>query len=472
MIRKTNPDSIAPYLTDASNFSGGSATEIVIPETIEDLVSFLKNNNNPVTISGAGTGVTASRIPLSGVVVSLEKFKDIGEVINDSIRVGAAVSLEELQKRILSTEYFYPPNPTETWASIGGTLSTNASGSRSYKYGATRNFVLEVLIFLVDGRSARVSRGQKITSSLKLDDGSEILFPHTQYFSPSIKNASGYFIKPDMDWVDLFIGSEGTLGIIVETNLNLLPAPTDFLSGILFFEKEEHCWGLVEKIREKKETEISPCSIEYFDKYSLVKLKSKDDYIPTSTEAALFFEQEYYKSEDYENALEKWYEFLTEEKVLLEDSWFSSGPNDLKKFHDFRHRLPLIINEENSRQGRVKIGTDMAVPDKYFFEMMEFYHSTLTNSDIDYVVFGHIGDNHLHINLLPKENEIAKAKKIYGEMVDQVLKWDGTISAEHGIGKLKKEYFKRMVGEGTLQEMKEIKKLFDPAGLLGRETLF
>jgi D-lactate dehydrogenase (cytochrome) len=472
MLRKTNPDTIAPYLTDASNFSSGSATEVVIPETLEDLISFLKSNRSPVTISGAGTGVTASRIPLSGIVISLEKFKDIGEISNNSIRVGSAVSLAVLQKRLLSTPYFYWPNPTETLASIGGTLSTNASGSRSYKFGATRNFVLGALIILVDGRRARVSRGLKITSPLKLDDGSEITFPNIQYISPGIKNASGYFIKPDMDWLDLFIGSEGTLGIIVEADLKLLPDPSDFLSGIIFFEKEEHCWELVQKIREKNGNEISPCSVEYFDKYSLVKLKTKDDDIPSSSEAALFFEQEYYSASDYENALDQWYKFLTEEEVPLEDSWFSGGPNDLRKFHELRHKLPLIINEENSRQGRVKIGTDMAVPDKYFLELMRFYRKTLEKSNLDYVVFGHIGDNHLHINMLPQENEIALAKELYGELVDQVLKWDGTISAEHGIGKLKKEYFKQMVGDNVLAQMKSIKKLFDPSGLLGRETLF
>ncbi|MGV7221296.1 MAG: FAD-binding oxidoreductase [Nitrospinales bacterium] len=472
MLRKSIPDTIAPYLTDASNFSGGSATEVVIPETLEDLVSFLKYNTNPVTVSGAGTGVTASRIPLSGIVISLEKFKGIGEISNNSIRVEAAVTLAELQKKLLSSKYFYPPNPTETLASIGGTLSTNASGSRSYKFGATRNFVQGALIILVDGRSARVNRGQKISDSLILDDGSEINFPSIQYISPGIKNASGYYIKPDMDWIDLFIGAEGTLGIIVEIDLKLLPAPSDFLSGILFFENEEQCWELVQKIRDINGNDISPCSVEYFDKNSLLKLKTKDEDIPPSAEAALFFEQEYYNSADYENALDQWYKFLTEEKVSLENSWFSNGPNDLKKFHEFRHRLPLIINEENSRQGRVKIGTDMAVPDKFFIELMQFYRKTLEKSNLDYVVFGHIGDNHLHVNLLPQEDEISLAKNLYGEMVDQVLNWEGTISAEHGIGKLKKEYFKRMVGQNVLEQMQCIKKLFDPSGLLGRGTLF
>ena len=472
MLRKTSPDSIAPYLTDASNFSGGSATEVVIPETIEDLVSFLKNNNDPVTISGAGTGVTASRIPLSGTVISLEKFTQMGEISNESIRVGSAVSLADLQKRLLSSSYFYPPNPTETLASIGGTLATNASGSRSYKYGATRNFVNEVQIILVNGCSANVKRGHKICEPLVLDDGSNIIFPNIKYISPNIKNAAGYFIKPGMDWLDLFIGSEGTLAVIVDIDLKLLPAPFDFLSGILFFENEEECWRLVENIRRESDNEISPCSIEYFDKFSLSKLRAADSDIPVSSEAALFFEQEYKIPADYEIALDKWYEFLTKEKVSLEDSWFSKGPADLRKFHEFRHRLPLILNEENSRQGRVKIGTDIAVPDKYFLELMEFYRKTLTESNLDYVIFGHVGDNHLHVNLLPQKNEIALANNLYGAIVDQALKWGGTISAEHGIGKIKKEYFKRMVGENTLKEMQCVKKLFDSACLLGGGNLF
>lgn len=472
MPRKTDPESIAPYLRDASNFSGGSADEVVIPENFDHLVSFLKSNDSPLTIAGAGTGVTASRIPLSGKALSLERFTDIGMAGNSAVQAGAAVSLAELQKFLLQTSSFYPPNPTETLASIGGTLATNASGSRSYKYGSTRDFVLEAQIVLSDGRHALVKRGQKINEPLTFDDGSRIPFPDVNYISPACKNAAGYFVRPGMDWLDLFIGSEGTLAIFTEVKLNLLPAPADFLSGILFFNEEESCWRLVEKLRNHKQNEISPCSLEYFDHCSLEKLRAQFTGMPLASGAALFFEQAIMDAEEYDRVLEIWYDFLSGEELLLEDSWFSQGPRDLRKFHDFRHRLPLLLNEENSRSGRVKIGTDMAAPDEYFMEMMRFYRKTLSASGLESVTFGHIGDNHLHINLLPGIDEMDLARDTYEVLVNQILAWGGTVSAEHGIGKMKNEYFCRMVGEPALDEMRAIKKLFDPGSLLGIGNLF
>ena len=110
----------------------------------------------------------------------------------------------------------------------------------------------------------------------------------------------------------------------------------------------------------------------------------------------------------------------------------------------------------------MKLGTDMAVPNIHFFEMMNFYKKTFNEANIPYAAFGHIGDNHLHVNFLPSKNQLATAKEIYQKLVDKVLEWEGTISAEHGIGKLKKTYFEQMAGRSSIEELKTIKKLFDP----------
>ena len=472
MLRKTDPEIIAPYLKDASNFFDGQANEVIIPETRDELVAYLKNSETPVTLAGAGTGLTASRIPLSGVVISLERFNAIGSMTDGSIRVGPAVTLKDLQGHLKNSDWFYPPNPTEGLASIGGTLATNASGARSYKYGTTRQFVLEADIVLSDGRTGSICRGNTIDRPLQLDDGSTINFPSVNFKSLKCKNAAGYFVQPDMDWLDLFIGSEGTLCVFTECTLKLLPVPTEFLSGILFMEQEDACWDLLEKIRAGNATEISPCSLEYFDHRSLQRLKQKFGNIPERAQAALFFEQDVASEHEYDLCLDTWYEFLEEQKVLLEDSWFAQGPKDIEKFHDFRHQIPLMINEENSRLGRVKMGTDMAVDDEHFRKMMEFYRDELTGSGLDFVMFGHIGDNHLHINLLPDEKQMPLARELYETLVNQVLKWDGTISAEHGVGKLKKDYYHKMIGNQALEELRGIKKALDPQGRLGVGNLF
>lgn len=468
MIRKTDPQTIAPYLKDASNFADGRADEVVIPETTAELVEFLKTNHLPVTIAGAGTGLTASRIPDAGVIVSLEKFNQIGVIDNATIDVGPAVSLKELQDHLLeNSQYYYPPNPTETLASFGGMVATNASGSRSYKLGVTRNYVVEADIVLVDGRTVTLAKGKSIIEPLILDNGSKIVFPEINYSSPRCKNAAGYYVQPGMDWLDLFIGSDGTLGLFTRIRLKLLPCPAEFISGIIFFDREESCWELVEKLRSMKGSIISPCSLEYFDICSLNKLKKKHGNIPDMAQAALFFEQDVAKKGNYDSTLEAWFEFLTGENVPLDDSWFAQNPKDVQRFHDFRHDIPVIINEENSRLGRVKIGTDMAVPDKHLMDMMRFYGKELSTSGLEYVMFGHLGDNHLHINLLPASQEMDRAKSVYDSLVDQILKWGGTVSAEHGVGKLKKSYFARMVGPQALRDLRKIKQALDPENRLG-----
>lgn len=467
MIRKTNPEFIASYLRDASNYSGGYAEEVIIPETSDELVGFLKKETRPVTIAGAGTGLTASRIPSGGVIVSLEKLNKITNDEEGRIQVGPAVTLNDLQGFLSSTNWFYPPNPTETWASLGGTLATNASGSRSYKYGVTRDYVEEVELVLVDGRKTIIRRGFKIKEPLKLEDGSQIIFPDISYQSPECKNAAGYFVQPDMDWLDLFVGSDGTLGIFTNIILRLVHRPADFVSGILFFEDESICWKLIPKIKSYKGKKIDPCSLEYFDQNSLKKLRSKHQNIPDNSRAALFFEQDIAELKDYDLVMEDWYDFLSDEDIMLEDSWFAQDAKDIQRFHDFRHDIPIIINEENSRAGRIKLGTDMAVPDSQFISMMEYYQKTLEANALSYVMFGHLGDNHLHINLLPNASQKDDALKLYDQMVEQILDWKGTVSAEHGIGKLKKKYFEKMVGPEGLNDLKKIKECLDPDNRLG-----
>ncbi len=472
MIRKTDPQEIAPYLKDASNFLGGAADEVLVPESAEELEDFLKANSGPITVAGAGTGLTASRIPNGGKIISLERFKKISALQNDSIAVEPAASLKDLQDHLQSTPFFYPPNPTETLASIGGTIATNASGSRSFFYGVTRDFVLELEGFLVDGRAFRLNRDQKVDQPLALADGSQISFPNVAYASPLCKNAAGFYVQPGMSWLDLFVGSDGTLGIITRARLKLLPRPDRFLSGILFFEEKKNCWNLVQDLRARRETELVPCSLEYFDRRALERLRVKFRQLPEEASAALFFEQEVVHSDDYDSLFERWYEYLQGRDSLIEESWFAENEKDLQKFHDFRHELPVIINEENNRLGRVKIGTDMAAPNEHFLDMMKFYERELKAAKIDCVSFGHIGDNHLHINLLPVNSELPRAKEVYQKLVSRILSWGGTVSAEHGIGKLKKEYFRQMVGEEALSDLRKIKEALDPNWMLGRGNIF
>ena len=331
--------------------------------------------------------------------------------------------------------------------------------------------MLEADIILADGNSVALKRGLTINSPLKISDGRELLFPEITYKSPACKNAAGYYVKPKMDWLDLFIGSDGTLGIFTRIRLKLEVRPSSFISGILFFHMEEECWDFVDLIKKTNRKFINPCSLEYFDRHSLNRLRKKFANIPLNAQSALFFENDIDRQSDHDPALEAWFDYLKETSALS-DSWIAQSSSDLKRFHEFRHAIPVLLNEENSRLKRTKIGTDMAVPSLHFLDMMFFYKNELERAGIDYVIFGHVGDNHLHINFLPDEQDIQKAHELYSRLVRQILEWNGTVSAEHGIGKLKKKYFLMMVGEESLTQLKAIKEIFDPGFILGKGNIF
>ena len=489
---KTQLDELQNYLTDASNMQGGHAEKLFIPESAEDVAAILLDanaRNLPVTISGARTGTVGGAIPFGGYVVSLEKLNKIKNIDKASMTavVEPAVVLADFQKAVDAEGLFYPPDPTEWSCQIGGTVATNASGARSFKYGATRNFVTGLKVVLASGDTVNIKRGTAIAAGgnlieLETEQGKQIVSKLPTYERPDVrKNVSGYFNEQPLDAIDLFIGSEGTLGVITEIELSLLPKPESFFSGIVFFEKETDLMNFVNEVREqsfatrKNPVATAPGSdriratlIEYFDSNSLKFISEKFPETPDGIAGAIFFEQE--TTTDSEDALlEQWNELLEKNNADLDKSWFTTNDQDREKMRAFRHALPVSVNERVVRNKQRKIGTDMAVPDANFPGFLRFYKETLDASGLDYVIFGHIGDCHLHANILPKDAaEAEHARHLYGRFIAQSVMLGGTISAEHGIGKLKSKYLQVMMGERYINEMAELKRAFDPNGILGR----
>ncbi|HSK71382.1 MAG TPA: FAD-linked oxidase C-terminal domain-containing protein, partial [Pyrinomonadaceae bacterium] len=217
---------------------------------------------------------------------------------------------------------------------------------------------------------------------------------------------------------------------------------------------------------------VDAALIEYFDEKSLKFISEKFPEVPENAKGAIFFEQET-NAETEDVLLEQWNELLEKHNADLEKSWFTTTEQDREKMREFRHALPVSVNERIVRYGQRKVGTDMAVPDENFASFLQFYKQKLDESGLDYVIFGHIGDNHLHANILPKNTEeMTKAKHLYGRFIAQAVMLGGTVSAEHGIGKLKSKYLYVMYGERFLNEMAELKRAFDPNGILGRGNMF
>ena len=523
MLIKSNPDEIQSFLSDASYMKEGCAERVVFPETTEEVAEILRaatRDQKPVTVSGAGTGTVGGRIPLAGVVLATDKLNQIKSLAHDEQGRGSAVAetgvrLADFQRFVECEGLLYPPDPTERSCFLGGTVATNASGARTFKYGPTRDYVTRLKIVLASGELINLCRGELHSDAqgrirIPLSSGHSLEAQLPTYHMPQTrKNASGYYVAPEMDVLDLFIGSEGTLGVVTELEVALLPKPEGLLTGIVFFNSEEdlltfvrdarnlslghrqsgdveasRLGSLIEKALEVSAREVArqhgaddhstidARALEYFDIESLKFLRQKYETVPEEAVGAIFFEQETTPATE-DSLMTEWLALLERHHALTDSSWFATNENDQEKLREFRHALPVLMNEWFARHNQRKVSTDMSVPDEAFAGMLHFYQSTLRAGDLRYTIFGHIGDNHVHVNILPRnDDEAAKAKEIYLRFVTRAVEVGGTISAEHGIGKLKREYLRLLYGEEHLREMAALKRAFDPAGILGRGNIF
>ncbi|HSQ24955.1 MAG TPA: FAD-binding oxidoreductase, partial [Pyrinomonadaceae bacterium] len=491
MLTKTQPDEIQDYLADASYVKGGHASRVVFPESAEDVAEVLAkatSDRTPVTVSGAGTGTVGGRVPFGGVVLATNKLNRI-IIENEKCEAEAGVRLSDLQSTVNAQSLFYPPDPTERSCFLGGTIATNASGARTFKYGATRNYVQALKVVLASGDIIDLQRGELFAGKdgkvfIPLSSGGSIEAQLPTYSMPRVrKHASGYFVAPEMDVIDLFIGSEGTLGVITEAELRLLPKPAGLLSGVVFFDDEDNLLAFVRAARERslasrgssptvrEGSVIDARALEYFDVESLNFLRQRYDSVPERCTGAIFFEQET-TPETEDSLMNEWLVLVETHQALADESWFAANEADQAKLREFRHALPVLMNEWFARYQQRKVSTDMAVPDEAFAGMLHFYQDILRGGDLRYTIFGHIGDNHVHVNILPRnDTEAAKAWGIYYRFIRRAVDVGGTISAEHGIGKLKRDYLVELYGEQHLREMAKLKLAFDPAGILGRGNI-
>jgi D-lactate dehydrogenase (cytochrome) len=382
--------------------------------------------------------------------------------------VEPGVFLSDLQRAVDHEGLLYPPDPTERGCFIGGTVATNASGARTYKYGPTRNYIRRLKMVLASGEIVDLRRGDIRAASDRTIRIASINAQLPSYDMPATrKNASGYFVAPGMDAVDLFIGSEGTLGVICEIEARLLPKPEGLLSGVVFFANEADVLALVVEVR----TRVDARALEFFDRESLNFLRQKYPEIPSEAVGAIFFEQE--TTAATEDSVQNDWLALLDQHHAFPDSWFASNEQDQARLREFRHQLPVLMNEWFARYNQRKVSTDMAVSDDAFPGLFRLYKETLQASGLRYTIFGHIGDNHVHVNILPRnESEASHARDLYVQFLKHAASVGGTLSAEHGVGKLKREYLRYFYTDTQLREMAALKKAFDPNGILGRGNIF
>ncbi|MDG5815633.1 FAD-binding oxidoreductase [Chitinispirillales bacterium ANBcel5] len=501
-ILKHYPD----LLSDESKYTDGVPSKICFPESAKDISNILKEafkTSTPVTLSGARTGVTGGASPIDdSVLISFSKMNRIlsCDWIDENTPVlycEPGVTLKEIDDFLLNPRswpskvkgsenlapgrFFYPPDPTESSAQLGGTVATNASGARSYYYGPTRSYIesLQVVVFpdqTIDlKRNSPNNESNTINYFNFLNDAS-----FKDLTSPCIKNASGYYLHKDMEPLDLFIGSEGTLGVISKIGIKLTKR-VDLTGGLTFFPCNDTAFDFADYLRTIKFV----TAIEYFDS-SALRLFSTP-YKPSNLTVPQFPEKmncaiywEYIENDEapFESIFEKWEQILKQCKSSFELTWSGFDPQEMKRLKEFRHAVPELVNmvvnyNQQKDPGIRKFSTDSSIPHSKFRLWFKECVELLKKEPIQYAAFGHLGDYHLHINILPQSSkELKRSEALYHKFMKSACLAGGTISAEHGVGKLKKSYLKYMYGLDSINTMKAIKQKFDPQSLLNRGVLF
>lgn len=509
----------ADVLRDESNLVGPAGAGLTLervyfPETVAQAAAVVGEAARglvPLTVSGARTGITGGAVPVeSRWVLSLSRLNRFIEFRKDEesegpvARVEAGLTLaalgEELASRgrIAGRKWFYPVDPTEATAAVGGTIATDASGARSYRYGSTREWVRALKVVLADGRVIDLRRGEVRAEggSLRFPEAfgdRELALPRLP--RPACKCVAGYRLAPDVDLVDILVGSEGTLGVIVEAELALAEEPAGVLALMCFLpegrENTDSGLDLVKRFR--ADDKLRALSIEYFGATALDLLRQERTSrheggkegggdaipeLPAGAHSAVFVEVSCGSDDEFDAAVEAIDEDLSSVGGSIDDTWVGDDEAGRRRMRALRHGLPEAVNGRIARLKRTvpeihKVGTDLAVPDSGLDEMNRVYREALGRSGLEYVVFGHAGENHLHVNLIPKtRGELARAKELHRELAREAVRLGGAVTAEHGIGRLKRELLEVQYGPEGVRALRRVKDFFDPDGILNPGVLF
>ncbi|MEZ4650318.1 MAG: FAD-binding oxidoreductase [Candidatus Eisenbacteria bacterium] len=422
-------------------------------EEVRELVRLAGAFGEPVTAQGLRSSTTGSSVAFEGVALSLESMDRVLSIDPEALtaRVEAGVNLGDLKRRLAEHGLFYPPDPTsENECTVGGTVATNASGSRSYRYGATRPWIRGLSVVTADGTPRRISR------------------------VAARKNATGYFGLQDP--IDLFIGSEGTLGIVTEVELRLLPAPPEAIAGFAFFRDWREAIRFV--LAADASPQFSPRCLELFDRTALdlVRDEPGGSAIPEDAGAAISFEEEAGPEREEEVVL-RWIDALSEATPLVERAFLAQSTADKQTLRTLRHAIPARMNEAGARvvlSGGRKISTDFAVPLAHLETMMdETYRLGAERFPGMVIGYGHVGSGHPHFNFLaedPAKLEIAEEMAMI--LARRAIELGGTLSAEHGIGKVKAHLFRELYPDWMVGTMRAIKERLDPKWILAPGNLF
>jgi glycolate oxidase len=416
---------------------------VLLPNTTEEvsrILALANKTDTKITTRGAGTSLSGGAIPtIEGLVLDLAQMNIIHEIdTNNSVAVAQpGVITGDLHRAAEKAGLFYPPDPASLQqCTIGGNVACNAGGPRCLKYGVTKDFVLGMTVVLADG--SILNLGGKL-----------------------VKNVTGYQL------MQLFVGSEGTLGVITEITLRLIPYPRKRKTAIAMFRSLDHASESVTAIMSAG---ILPVALELLDRATLdIVTQYRDLTFPKETDAILILEQDGNDENAISNDIEAMAAICRDIGALE----CNQAANEQERQAIWETRR--VASGALGRAAPNKLGEDIAVPRSQIPEMIRRIHEIGEKHDFRIAVFGHAGDGNLHPNFLFDKRipgELERLEIAAGEVFEAALELGGTLSGEHGIGTLKKEFLVSDLGEQTVDIMRDLKKVFDPNLILNPDKIF
>jgi FAD/FMN-containing dehydrogenase len=450
-----DPSVLEGYAEDVSGLVGRpeALARPTSTREIAEIVAECRAAKTFLTPVGLRSSTTGSSVALEGAIISLEKMDRILDIdpLRRIAKVQPGINLAAFKKEVTAAGLFYPPDPTsEPDCCVGGTVATNASGARTYRYGPTRHWIRELEVVLGTGE------------------------PITVHRTASSKNTTGYigFQNP----VDLFVGSEGTLGIVTEVTVSLLPAPEAFYGAMAFFPDLESALRFV--LHADASPELAPRCLELFDGpcLELIRPYAEGLVIPKNAAAAIFFEVEVAAGAVAED-LETWLARLETHGALADETIVAETRDRQEELRSLRHRVPETCNEMARAfrpAGGRKISTDWAVPLESLPEAFDMASKTAERIFGGALFrYGHVGNGHPHFNLMAEDaGAVKRAEKAVHEICRRIVRLGGVVTAEHGVGKVKRPFVAYQFPPPILDAMRAVKSALDPDGILAPGNIF
>ena len=438
----TSPEDLLVYGFDGTAALKAQPGAVVMAQSTAEVAACVKlarQASVPVVTRGSGTGLSGGSVPIPGcLVIALVRMDQILEIdeANLTLKAQAGVITKDIDYAASRVGLFYPPDPGSMKIStIGGNVAENSGGLRGLKYGVTRDYVMGLEVVLPTG---------------------EIIWLGNK----CVKDVAGYSMK------DLFIGSEGTLGIITTVLLKLLPKPKSRRTMLALYDSMEAAAETISAIIAAK---IIPCTLEFLDKMTIGCVEDFAKIgLPTNVEAVVLME-----TDGHPAAVE-------EEAKLMMDLARKHGAREVKMAADEAEgaRLASARRSAFSALARVKPTTileDVTVPRSTLAGMVKFINAVAAKHQLMIGTFGHMGDGNLHPTFLTDERnteEMHRVELALDEIVEETLRLGGTVTGEHGVGLAKKQFLRRQLGEGSYALMRSIKQALDPMGLLNPGKIF